>query len=94
MKIKRSHEVDLFDKYFWKNTARKFAINAVVRRWFKIDANMDPLFKEIFKFKPSKEVFRYRRKFGLLGMFLGLNSYLIFNKIYHVKKLKLYNFKG
>ncbi len=40
-----------------------------------------PIFAEVYKFRPTKDFFKYKRYFIISGLFCGITGHLLFSKI-------------
>ena len=73
---------------FLKHLNIRFNNTSIVKRtmnWYQSYYTIDPTMREINKFRPTKDLFRWKKWFALFGSLMGFQAYLIFDKIYRVK---------
>jgi hypothetical protein len=80
MKFGRKSEEHLFQRQSKRNILKNTK-DFMARQWYTESQQMDPLFLQLFKFKPSSQLFKWRRLYGFVGLLAGLHGYLVFNKI-------------
>jgi hypothetical protein len=84
--LRKKPESYLFQRYLDFTLYRKRTPWRMLNYFFD-NRKFEPTFQEIFKFFPKANLFRWRRQVALGSLLLGIQSYLIFNKIYRVSPI-------